>query len=278
MNLWQVGQQAKYLLQQKTWSDGSTVVFAPESVLCLSSDSDIDALDANLVLPMAIVVLGSGQSDPQANDEPGYWVRDLTVALAVRNYNDRTGQAAIMGAARTGVSDSRGRGLLEIEERVLGALELLNELEGVTVALKSQSATMTRKDPSDNVYAIKEYVFEVSCTSQLYYPAPRRMETTILGGGQIALAWEIPLARYDRYRLVLRRAAGSTPPGLVTSGTGVTLSSLLATSVVDSPGVGTWSYSLFCTYDDFASTSNEAAPATDLRSSDALSVSGLVAT
>ena len=278
MNLWQVGQQAKYLLQQKTWSDGSTVVFAPQSVLCLSSDSEIDALDANLVMPMAVVVLGSGQSDPQANDEPGYWVRDMTVALAVRNYNDRTGQAAVMGASRVGVSDSRGRGLLEIEERVLSALELLNELEGVTVALKSQSATMTRKDPSDSVYAIKEYVFEVSCTSQLFYPAPRRMAATVLGSGQVSLAWTLPVSRYDRYRVVMRRLAGSTAPGSITAGTGVTLSSVLATSVTDTPGAGTWSYSLFCTYDDFASTNNAAAPASDLRSSDALSVSGVVAT
>ena len=278
MNLWQVGQQAKYLLQQKTWSDGATVVFAPQSVLCLSSDSEIDALDANLVMPMAVVVLGSGQSDPQANDEPGYWVRDMTVALAVRNYNDRTGQAAVMGASRVGVSDSRGRGLLEIEERVLSALELLNELEGITVALKSQSATMTRKDPSDSVYAIKEYVFEVSCASQLFYPAPRRMAATVLGSGQVSLAWTLPVSRYDRYRVVMRRLSGSTAPGSITAGTGVTLSSTLATSVIDTPGAGTWSYSLFCTYDDFASTNNAAAPASDLRSSDALSVSGVVAT
>ena len=278
MNLWQVGQQAKYLLQQKTWSDGSTVVFAPQSVLCLSSDSEIDALDANLVMPMAVVVLGSGQSDPQANDEPGYWVRDMTVALAVRNYNDRTGQAAVMGASRVGVSDSRGRGLLEIEERVLSALELLNELEGVTVALKSQSATMTRKDPSDSVYAIKEYVFEVSCTSQLFYPAPRRMVTTVLGSGQVSLAWTLPVARYDRYRVVMRRASGSSAPGSITAGTSVTLSSVLATSVIDTPGAGTWSYALFCTYDDFATTNNAAAPASDLRSSDALESEGVVAT
>jgi hypothetical protein len=251
-------------------------VFAPESVLVLAGESDIDALDANLVLPMAIVVPGSGQSDPQFSDEPGYWVRSLAVVLAVRNSNDRTGQAAVVGANRVDVGDSRGRGILEIEPQLLDVARLLNVQEGVTVALKAQSGLTTRTDQNDRVYALQEYTFEVTCTDALYYPPARRL-STLVGTGDITLEWSLPSARFDRYRIVLRRAAGSTPPSSIADGTGVTLSGPLATSVSDVLSPGTYSYALFATYDDFSrGTNNVAAPVTDLRSSAALTASGLV--
>lgn len=276
MNLWQICRQAQYLLQQAVWSGGD-VIFAPESVICAAADSDLDALDANLVLPLAVIVPGGGQADPQASDLPSYWVRDMTVVLAVRNFNDRTGQAPVMGAARVGITDSRGRGLLEIEQPLLETLERLVSDSGVTIALKSQSAVATRLDQSDRVYALKEYVFEVSCTSTLFYPPARRLTATSPGAGQAALSWENPPARYDRYRLVLRRATGASPPSTPTSGTGVTLAGNIVTSALETGlAAGTYSYALFVMYDDFTVTNNAAAPGSDVRYSEALTKSGLV--
>jgi hypothetical protein len=61
--------------------------------------------------------------------------------------------------------------------------------------------------------------------------------------------------RFDRRQMVLRR--GATLPASATAGTGVTLSGDLATSVVDTPGAGTWYYALFAAYDEYGSASNE---------------------
>lgn len=269
MNIWQVANQVQYLLQSRVWPGTSTPVFADESVIVVAGESDIDAIDAALVLPMAVIQPGGGPSDPQSGDEPGYLVQDISIVIATRNFNDRLGSGAVMGAAREGVADSRGRGVLEIEPQLLAALELLNVQEGVTVALKTQSALTTRKDSQDNVYALKEYVFEVSCTSALYYPPARRFLATV-STSSVSLSWSLPSARYDRYRMVLRRASGSTPPSSITDGTGVTLASNLATSVAEVLGPGTYSYALFAVYDDFSRSGAVAAPATDLRSSESV--------
>lgn len=64
--------------------------------------------------------------------------------------------------------------------------------------------------------------------------------------GTLSLSWTNPSGAVG---MVLRRASGSTPPETVEDGTGVTLGGALATSVVDSPGFGTWSYALFAGYD-----------------------------
>lgn len=274
MNIWQIAQQAQYLLQNALWPASSTYVFHPASVLVVAGESDIDALDANLVLPMALIVPQGGQSDPQANDEPGYMVKGLEVIVAVRNSGDRTGQASVLGSNRAGTTDSRGRGALELEAPVKAALRLLNVQEGVTIALKSQSDLTTRRDANDTIYTLQSFVFEVSCTDELFYPPARRI-ASLVGSGQVTLSWELPSDRFDRRRVVVRRAAGSTAPATITSGTDIPVSAL-ATSVVNAVAAGTYSYSVFVTYDDVARSLNEANPTTDLRSSAAASKTGLV--
>ena len=274
MNIWQIAQQVQNLLQNALWPGSSTYVFHPASVLVLAGESDIDALDANLILPMAVIIPQGGQSDPQANDEPGYMVKSLEVIVAVRNSGDRTGQGSVLGANRVGIMDSRGRGALELEIPVKNALRLLNVHDGVTVALKSQSDLTTRRDASDTIYTLQSFTFEVSCTDELFYPPVRRLAGTA-GTGQVTLNWDLPSARFDRYRVVVRRASGSTAPTTISSGTGVTVAAL-ATSVVDVVAAGTYSYSVFVTYDDLSRTLNEAAPANDTRVSTAVSKTGLV--
>lgn len=271
MNIWQAAQQVKYLLQQQVWTGGATV-FARESVLCLASDSELEALDSHLVLPCAVVVPGGGQSDPQAGDLPSLWSQELIVALAARNFNDRTGQAPVMGASRVGITDSRGRGVLELEQPLMATIERLVADSGIIIALKSQSGVLTRVDQQDRAYAIKEYTFEVTCTSAPHYPPARRIAGTNPGAGQAYLTWANPPSRYDRYRMVVRRAAGSSAPATPTSGTGVTLGSSFAETVLDTGlAAGTYSYSVFAMYDDFTTSNNVAAPGSDVRYSDALS-------
>jgi hypothetical protein len=76
---------------------------------------------------------------------------------------------------------------------------------------------------------------------------------TIPGGGSTVLTWNLPPARYDRNALILRRAAGTTPPASTTAGTGIAVGALV-TTLLNTPGVGTFSYSLFMGYDELNST------------------------
>ena len=86
-------------------------------------------------------------------------------------------------------------------------------------------------------------------TAEAYYHPARVLQATASGGGAVALTWAIPPDRWDRVNVVLRRAAGATAPSSATAGTSVTLASVLATSVTDTPGAGQFSYALFSGYD-----------------------------
>ncbi len=271
MNSWQVLNQIKYLLQQARWEGTSTVIFAPESVKVVGSDSDVDAIDARPVLPMALIVPESGTADPQHGEESGYMARNISIVLVTRNENDRLGMAGIMGANREGISDSRGRGVLEFEGELFRAIKQLVINSGVNIAFKGNGSSATRKDADDIAYAIQEYQFEAFCTTALEY-FPGRKLAAQPRTGEVSLSWAVPPARYDRYRMVLRRAAGSTAPTSISSGTGVTLASAMATSVVDSGlAAGTYSYALFCTYDDMCEgVDGQFTPAQDLRASDSV--------
>ena len=266
MNIYQILRQTKYLIQSQVWSGSSTVVFHPDSIIIVAQDSEIDALDQRPIIPICLISPLDGQSDPQHGEEPDLIQRQIAIALISENYGDPLGQGALIGANRTGATDSRGRGVLELEP-TLAAIKKLVVVNGVLISLKEQGIPAAKKDPEDSSYAIQAFNFEAWCTSQATYQAPRKLATRPRTG-QVDLTWQVPPDRFDRYRVVLRRAAGSTPPATITDGTGVTLSGNLATSVSDTGlAVGTYSYSLFATYDDFSAT-----PATDLWASDPVTV------
>lgn len=275
MNIWQVVNQTVYRLQQQKWGATSTPVFHPMSVKPVASDSDADALDAGLILPIALVIPESGQSDPQHGEEPDYKVRQLTVAVIARNQNDYLGVGAFMGAVREGVSDSRGRGVLELEEEVFNALKKLVVVDGVTISFKGLGEGGTRKDSDDNSYAFQEYQFEVSCTSSLYYPPGRKFRAQPKTG-EISLTWQNAPTRYDLYRARIVRKQGSSAPTSVTDGTELTLGSNLPTSFADSGlSADTYSYALFMSYDDFNENRGAANPTADKRTSPSVVVEGV---
>lgn len=267
----------QHLLQAAVWPGSSTPIFAPESVVVATTESDMDVLDAHTVLPLAVIALSGGSADPAFRDEPGYWEHQVDVVLAVKNSGDRKGEAPVMGSAREGTTDSRGRGVLEIVEPVLAALELLNVQDGITVACVSQGEQATRRDPSDGtVYALQGLSFSVSCARERYYPAPRRLVASPTSG-EVALSWENPPARFDRLRVVLRRASGAVAPSSPSAGTGVTLASDFAESAVDTVAAGTYSYALFMVYDEFSrGANNVAAPSVMNRYSDAVEETSVV--
>ena len=257
MNLLQVLKQVRYLLRSRQWEGTGEIVFAEDSVHVTTAPED-HAL-ASMISPIALIRPLEETSDPKHDEEPDYLVGTFALKLITVTPGDAAiGENALIGANRTaGASSSKGRGLLEIEEEVFAAIESLNGVDGVEIQCRAKGAAGATIDAEMRYMAFRDYTFEAIVTADRFYHPPRNLAAVAPGGGQVSLTWTLPPDRFDRRQMVLRRASGSTAPATPTAGTGVTLGSDLATSVTDTPGVGTWSYALFCGYTDTGAATNE---------------------
>lgn len=250
MNELQCLKQLRYLLRARKWSGGSTpYVFSPRSVRVTIGPQE-DAL-REMPPPLCLIRPDVAESDPKYDEQPDLVRATVILRLVASVMGDEVGENALLGANRVdGIYGSKNRGLFEIEEEMFGAVNLLNEIGGIKIAGREKGAVLAEVDPQLGYVCFRDYSFELWCTKNRFYHGPTRMVAT--GGvGSVALTWTLPPDRFDRNTMYLRRAAGATPPATVTDGTGVTLSGALATSVSDVIAAGTYSYSLFCGYDDF---------------------------
>lgn len=276
MNYWQIVRQIQYLLRLLAWPGSSTLVFNTDSVVIIATETDVDAIDARLIFPACLLIVGPGQSDPEAQDQPDLLHRRFTLTLMVRNENDRLGQGTIVGAVREGMTDSRGRGVLELERILLDpdtGLSALAANYGINVVVAALEEPAARRDQDENNYVFQSYELQSVCGVAPFY-APGRRLAAVVTSGQVALSWANPVVRFDTYRPRLVRKAGSTAPATVSDGTELTLAAGQPNSFVDLALVpGTYSYSLFESYDDFA----DGTAAADRSTSAKVSVSGVVA-
>lgn len=249
MNGWQVAKQLKHILAAATWPDSpGNPVFGKVLVSVAPNKDSI----GQLRFPFALVVPTSSTAD---EEEPSLEVQSFSVRIIQRVASDPWGEAALIGGPRGGGQGaSGGRGIMELEEELLKAIKNLDRTNGVRLRVQWRGAVGAAQDEEVGYVAIREYQLEAWVTTDRHYPAPTRLSGTTPGGGTTVLSWTLPASRYDRKELVLRRAAGATPPATVTSGTGVTVGAL-ATTVSDTPGAAQFSYSLFMGYDELGSGS-----------------------
>jgi hypothetical protein len=274
MNIWQALKQLEYLIRLRTWGGSGGTVFP--SVRATSGILE-DALRTERV-PMVLIAPMDATTDPDGKADDGLLEQRIELTLIMMAPGDALGQKALLGGNRNvastfGQGVSEGRGLLECETELLAAVKSLNNLHGVRIKLDSVSASGGELDQTTKYTCFRKYQFRLMTSDVAFYHPAHDLVATPLGGGSCSLSWKIPAARWDRYRVILRRAAGSTPPTSITDGIGVTLSGDLATSVTDSPGAGTFSYALFTTYDEINSPASQ-----DQRVSDAVSRAGVVLT
>lgn len=249
MNMWQMLRQARYQLTTRAWSGSSTLIFPTGSVVV--SQLSVEALIGDIPrLPMAIIRPLSGQLDPEHGQSAGIFRRMVAVTLVCGVAGDHRGADPLLGSHRQGTTDSRGRGLFEVEEEVLDEIAAMNARVGVGLQFLAATIPEPVVTPGDMSIVYCDYVHEATVTRQRSYFAADGFTATDAGSGDCDLAWTLPPDRFDRLSMILRRASGSTPPASYDAGTGVTLSGDLATSVTDSPGAGTHSYSLFAAYDE----------------------------
>lgn len=247
-------------------------MFPDESILITSAPTP-EALAVHRV-PIALIRALDGTVDPDTEGEQSDLIRrNVSVTLIAAISGDAgTGENSIIGANRTGgATVSENRGLLELEEELFDAAQQLGEVDGISLILRAAGAPTIERVENMGHVSYADYSFELRCTATRFYHPARELAATASGGGVAAVSWALPPDRYDRYQMVLRRAAGTTAPASATAGTGVTLGGNLVTSVNDSPGVGTFSYALFAAYDE-TYDERQGSPATADRYSSAATV------
>lgn len=268
MNALELVEALKTKLRAITWPDGNQASLFGTVV---ASQLPPPAALARCPLPLALVRVGGAGSDPQ---EPRLLTQQIEIVLVVAGGLDDLREQALTGGARAdGAGGSAGRGLLEVEPLFLDAVAKLDGSDGIRLVLRNQGNAVAAEDPTHGYVVTRAFTFQARVQVEASYPPPTAFTAADQGGGDVDLAWTLPTSRSYRYQVVLRRASGSTPPASATAGTGVTLGGNLATSVTDSPGAGTWSYSLFMGYDE-----ENASPSASTVYSSVVQLAGVVVT
>ena len=244
--------QILYLLRSALWAVDPLVVTSPSAVLtdAFASSRPADELLALRGAPFAVLRPDGDDAD---QDQPGrYSSARHEVQVVVSGQGHPAAQDALLGANRASLIVSPGAGA----DQVAGRLEelyatLVASTHGVQGRLARTRPPVTAGVDAQAVVVPFDLEILDETAGRTYATAQRFRATG--GAGQIALAWSLPPDRFDRLRVVLRRASGSTPPATPSDGSPVTLSGDLATSVTDSGlAAGTYAYALFAAYDDNA--------------------------
>jgi len=200
--------------------------------------------------PVALVYPVNSSADPQHGEQPQLIQATINITVVTTVPGDAVGEKTIIGGNVPDNTKSEGKGILEIEEEVFNTIGSLQVDNGITISFQTANMRQPTYDPNFGYIAFRDLSFKCWCTViRQYHPVSYLTATG--GSGQVALEWGLPPDRFDRYRVVLRRASGGTAPATISDGTGVTLSANLATSVTDTGlAAGTYSYSIFATYDE----------------------------
>jgi hypothetical protein len=254
-NSWQILKQLKYVIQNHNWTGTSNCVFNKNSVI-VSANPELHAL-STLIVPICIIKPLDLTVDPEFAEERSLIERQIQVTLITCIAGDSaTSENAVLGSNRTsGSLKSEGRGLLELEEELFSAIQRLTESTGVKISFISSSGNaVTRIDTGTDIFyvSMSDHRFKLFCgTSRTYEPVRELGATVPSVGLSNDLYWNLPPDRYDLFKIIVRKKNGTSAPTSPTDGTGVTLSSNLATSVSDTIVFGsTTSYSVFAAYDE----------------------------
>lgn len=261
MNVWQIVRQLKYLLLQRQWEGSGSDVFQDNSVV-ITVAPDEQAL-AVLIPPIALIRPLGAQSDPMHDEEPDLILQSMAVRLSVTVPGDALGQSALIGGGRQSQTDSRGRGLLEIEEELYASIGSLNTINGVVIYSRAKSEAEAELDEDNRYSCIRSYLFDALATAdRFYHPVMGFVAADAAASGDCDLTWTVAPTRFDSRGIRILRIAGATPVTSPTDGSATVVLSGAAFpgspgTHTDSPGTGQFSYTIWVTYDEYDSGTTE---------------------
>ena len=243
MNTWQTAKQLRYLLRAATWGDSpGNKVFGQ----VLISNGPSDRAVGQMRFPFALIIPGDVTAD---DSTPTLERARFEVRIVARVANDPWGESVLIGAPRSSQGSSQGRGIMELEEVLLDTVASLDRTSGIRMRVDYRSATQAQVSEDLGYVGMRSFTLEALLSANRSYEGCSRVTAADLGSGNVKLTWTLPPTRYDTLGLVVRRAAGITPPATPSAGTGVTVGAN-DTTVTDTGGAGTVSYSIWRTYNE----------------------------
>ncbi len=261
MNVWQIVRQLKYLLLQRQWEGSGSDVFQDNSVV-ITVAPDEQAL-AVLIPPIALIRPLGAQSDPMHDEEPDLILQSMAVRLSVTVPGDPLGQSALIGGGRQSQTDSRGRGLLEVEEELYASIGSLNTINGVVIYSRAKSEAEAELDEDNRYSCIRSYLFDALATAdRFYHPVMGFVATDNAASTFCDLNWTSAPMRFDSRGVRILRKSGSSPATNPTDLSATIVADGSAFPAVagywrDRPGTGTYSYTIWVTYDEWDSSTTE---------------------
>lgn len=240
MNTHQALRRIKSILQGLLWGGTGDNVFARGSVR-VTLRTTFESL-GQIRKPAAFIAPIGATVDPNI---PTLIKRRIRVSVLTSAAGDQFGEAPLMGRNRTSATSNEGRGMTEIEAELLGAISKLNADDSFPIILKAISGAVPIID-EDEYHIGGEYEFEATLGTAYENLHPRQASASD-SGGTVTFSWAAPDDVTNLVTYIVRRTSGTIPVYQPDAGDSVTYSS--GTSVTDTPGSGTWSYSVFAVYD-----------------------------
>lgn len=247
----QVLRHFEYLLANLTWSGGAKVFGH------VNTSGGIEGLDG-VIMP-AVIVQETGFDEHEEHGELGWYGLELLIVAESRG--DRHGRGAVMGHGRSNTT-SAGRGLKELQSKVLEAVKQLGDSDGISHLAFSANWSPAQRGilgiPSSVGSQTRMQVF---IGNDAAFPAPTNF-AGVDGGLQADLTWTLPAARFDRVGVHIRRKTGSAATS-VTDGTAVYTGDDSSYSDTGLSAGVTYYYSIWGAYQEFYEGNDLAADTPD---------------
>jgi len=234
---------------------GGSALFAAESIIILDDKPFEDVLP-EIIFP-AMFISERGFETPS----PGARIihrLNIDIKVIVDNGFDPYGTAGLIGAARSDSTSSVGMGCIDIFDeldRTGGAFRKTGVENGLGIVAFTPSGTGPEELQSSQLGGKQLYGHQATLTvihaNEAGYEPPASFTAADATGGDASLSWTHQGNRFDHAGVMIRYAAGATPPATSTDGTEVTGSPVTrgTLTLTDSPGAGQISYSIFGAYD-----------------------------
>jgi hypothetical protein len=191
---------------------------------------------------------GSGLRDPEGSGDDAVYKQSIGLTLVMALPGDQFGEAPLLGGFRAGgATDGDFRGLLDLQGLVIPAIHELGPKDGFVIAHVSSSIPEATLDENRGYVVARSYQLDGYFSAEPGYEVPADFAASV-AGATVSLSWATPHVSTDLIKYTLRRVSGSLPVIRPTEGTAVSLAAALSTSKDDTPGSGTWTYSLFAMY------------------------------
>lgn len=234
---------------------GGSAIFDSGSVIILDDKPYEDVL-AEIVYP-AIFISERGFETPYPNARIIHRL-NIDIKVIVDNGFDAYGTAGIIGVTRADATRAVGMGCVDIFDeldRTGGAFRKTGVENGLGIVAFTPSGTGPEELHSSQVGGKQLIGHQATLTvihaNQAGYEPPASFSAADATGGDASLSWTHQGNRFDHGGVMIRSAAGATPPATSTDGTEISGSPFArgTLAATDSPGAGQISYAIWSAYD-----------------------------